>query len=176
MEFIIVLFLAVIITALIYGIHKNKKEKQKANKDKTQEETINPEQQKPKYKLKIKTISDSEKYFLDILKKNFSNDYEIRPQVPLSSIIEKEKNFDREYQSELNRIVDIGIFDKTTTAPLLLIEINDKTHLQRNRRDRDSKVKNICDIAGIELITFWTNYENKEDYIVNRVREKLSKE
>lgn len=83
------------------------------------------ENDQPKYTIKKSQISECEKYFYDILKKNFSKDYDIRPQVPLSSIIEKEKSFSREYQNELNRVIDFGIFNKETQEPLLLIEIND---------------------------------------------------
>lgn len=128
-----------------------------------------------KYHLKTKTITDNEQYFLEIIKKHFSKQYEIRPQVPLSSIIEKEKNFSREYQNELNRIIDIGIFDKETTAPLLLIEINDSTHEQKYRKARDYKVKEICNDAQISLITFLLKYSNTEQYIVERINNELKK-
>lgn len=132
------------------------------------------ENDQPKYTIKKSQISECEKYFYDILKKNFSKDYDIRPQVPLSSIIEKEKSFSREYQNELNRVIDFGIFNKETQEPLLLIEINDKTHNQSNRKDRDRKVQSICNSAGIKLITFWTKFDNKEDYIVNRVLKEIN--
>lgn len=89
------------------------------------------------YKLKTQTITDNEKYFLNIINKYFQTKYLIKDQVPLNSIIEKEKRYKNEYQNELNRIIDIGIFDKETTAPLLLIEINDNTHLKKSRRERE---------------------------------------
>lgn len=127
---------------------------------------------KTKYTKKAQ-MTKCEKYFYDILTCNFSGDYDIRPQIPLSSIIEKEKNFDYEYQNELNRIIDFGIFNKNTQEPLLLIEINDKTHNQYNRKHRDKKVKMICNLAGIKLITFWTKYDNTENYIVNRIQKEL---
>ena len=136
--------------------------------------TFNTEENnKSKYHVKAKTITDNEKYFLDIIKKHFKQDYDIRIQVPLSSVIEKEKEFERQYQNELNRIIDIGIFDKDTSYPLLLIEINDPTHFKKDRQVRDAKVKNICDQAGIKLIAFWTNYSNTEEYILNRVNTNL---
>lgn len=126
------------------------------------------------YHIKQQTITANEQYFLDIIKKHFSNNYEIRPQVPLSSIIEKNKEHDWEYQNELNRIIDFGLFDKQTTTPLLLIEINDKTHHESKRIYRDQKVKNICEQAGIKLIAFWTEYSNTEQYIVERISKELN--
>ncbi len=128
------------------------------------------------YKLKTQTITDNEKYFLNIINKYFQTKYLIKDQVPLNSIIEKEKRYKNEYQNELNRIIDIGIFDKETTAPLLLIEINDNTHLKKSRRERDKKVKEICKQAGINIITFWTKYENNENYIINKIEQNLKKE
>ena len=130
--------------------------------------------QNRKYKLKTKTITSNEQYFLDIIKKHFSNNYEIRPQVPLSSIIEKNKEHDWEYQNELNRIIDFGLFDKQSTAPLLLIEINDRTHHENKRKYRDQKVKEICEQAGIKLIAFWSEYSNTEQYIVERISKELN--
>ena len=126
-----------------------------------------------KYILKTKTLTENEKYFVNIIKKHYSNQYDIRVQVPLSSIIEKQKEYKNEYQNELNRIIDIGIFDKTTTTPLLLIEINDATHLQPKRKYRDMRVKEICEEAEIQLIAFWTNYSNTEQYIVERISKYL---
>lgn len=130
--------------------------------------------QNTKYKLKTKTITSNEQYFLDIIKKHFSNNYEIRPQVPLSSIIEKNKEHNWEYQNELNRIIDFGLFDKQTTTPLLLIEINDRTHHESKRIYRDQKVKDICEQAGIKLIAFWSEYSNTEQYIVERISKELN--
>lgn len=140
----------------------------------TQLDNTNIETNQSKYKLKTTTITANEQYFLDIIKKHFSSNYEIRPQVPLSSIIEKNKEHNWEYQNELNRIIDFGLFDKQTTAPLLLIEINDRTHHENKRIYRDQKVKEICEQAGIKLIAFWSEYSNTEQYIVERISKELN--
>ena len=137
---------------------------------------IQEQTQQSKYHIKSKTITDNEKYFLDIIKKHFAKDYEIRLQVPLSSVIEKDKDFENQYQNELNRIIDIGIFDKDTSYPLLLIEINDSTHHKKDRQVRDAKVKDICDQANLKLIAFWTEYSNTEQYIIERVSKNLGKD
>lgn len=50
-----------------------------------------------------------------------------------------------------------------------MIEINDRTHLQNNRRERDIKVRDICEKAKIPLITFWTDKPNEESYIQYRI-------
>ena len=95
------------------------------------------------------------------------------PQLNLASIINKEGNY--KYRNELFRNIDFGIFSKDYKELLLLIEINDKTHNNYNRRKRDIKVDNIVDNAGIKLIKFYSNYPNKKDYIKNRIREEINK-
>ena len=128
------------------------------------------------YKLKKSIMSDCEINFFKVIYKHFEKDYLVIPQVPLASIIEKKKDFDSQYQNELNRIIDFGIFDKITFKPLLLIEINDNTHNEKSRQARDIKVKNICSSVNLNLITFYTNYPNKEDYIIDRISKELKKD
>ena len=79
------------------------------------------------------------------------------------------------YQSELYRNIDYAVFSKDLTTLLLLIELNDITHEQKSRKIRDMKVKDICNNSGIKLITFYTKYDNKEKYVVNRVIEEINK-
>ena len=73
----------------------------------------------------------------------------------------------------LYRNIDFGIFNQNF-EPLLLIEINDSTHNRPDRKERDKKVRNICENAGIKLITFYSDKSNKADYIINRIRGELN--
>ena len=128
------------------------------------------------YKLKKSIMSNCESTFFKVIYKHFEKDYLVISQVPLASIIEKKKEFSSQYQNELNRIIDFGIFDKETFKPLLLIEINDNTHNEKSRQARDIKVKNICSSVNLNLITFYTNYPNKENYIIDRISKELKKD
>lgn len=119
-------------------------------------------------------LTKNEMYFFNVISENFK-DYLIQPQVNLATIIEKHKDYPTQYQNELFRNIDIGIFDKKTTACLLLIEINDKSHNQNSRIRRDIKVKEICEDAGLNLITFHTKYENRPEYIVGRIKKELKR-
>ena len=65
----------------------------------------------------------------------------------LASVIHKENT---KYRTELFRNIDFGIFNKDFEL-LLLIELNDKSHIQRNRKIRDRKVKNILKECNIPL-------------------------
>lgn len=140
--------------------------------DKFDDYTENQQLSCKKYNSKF-LMTKNEQYFYNIINKAFSDKYLIMPQVNLASILNKKKQYQNEYQNELFRNIDFGIFDKETTAPLLLIEINDKSHNEKKRQYRDVKVKGILQNANIKLITFYTKFTNKEDYIINRIKENL---
>lgn len=119
-------------------------------------------------------VTEQEKYFFNILVNNFF-DYYIIPQTNLASIINKKKEFNKQWQNELYRNIDFAIINKTTFLPELLIEINDKTHNPKSRIERDKKVRQICLDAKINLITFYSNMPNKESYIIDRIKSELEK-
>lgn len=130
------------------------------------------EEQEHKYESKG-LLTDYEKYFFDTINNEFGSNYYIMPQVNLASVVNKIKDFPTQYQNELYRNIDIGIFDKSDMTPQLLIEINDKTHNQQKRIARDKKVHEICKLANLQLITFYSNYPNKREYIIKRINESL---
>ena len=112
-------------------------------------------------------MSDYEIMFYNRIK-DLETEYNIVPQLVLSSVVDKKSK--QKYRSELYRIIDFAIFSKDYSKLLLLIELNDNTHNQRKRKDRDLKVKKICNSAKIKLITFYTKYPNEKDYIINRIK------
>lgn len=114
-----------------------------------------------------------ERYFYDILiELKDELNIEIMPQVNLATIINKEGNYT--WHNELFKNIDFGIFSKDYEKLLLLIEINDKTHNSYNRKNRDLRVDNIVNNAGIKLIKFYSSYPNKKDYVKNRVRDEIN--
>lgn len=122
-------------------------------------------------KYEKKTImSDYEIMFYNRMK-DLETEYNIVPQLVLSSVVDKKSK--QKYRSELYRIIDSAIFSKDYSKLLLLIELNDNTHNQRKRKDRDLKVKKICNSAKIKLITFYTKYPNEKDYIINRIKKEI---
>lgn len=115
-------------------------------------------------------MSDYEIMFYNRMK-DLETEYNIVPQLVLSSVVDKKLK--QKYRSELYRIIDFAIFSKDYSKLLLLIELNDNTHNQRKRKDRDLKVKKICNSAKIKLITFYTKYPNEKDYIINRIKKEI---
>ena len=45
----------------------------------------------------------------------------------------------------------------------------------KKRKNRDAKIKKICNAAGIPLLFFYTKYPNEKDYVINRIRNVINK-
>lgn len=105
--------------------------------------------------------------------KNIGKDYIVIPQLNLATITKKISN--QKYQNELYRNIDFAIFDKDMNDILLLIEIDDASHETKKRKDRDLKVKKICNDINVKLIKFYTKYPNEEKYVINRILTELKK-
>lgn len=76
---------------------------------------------------------------------------EILPQISLNAVIDKHN---AAYRNELFRLADFCIADAATFEPLVLIELNDKSHEREDRRLRDEKVRAICSAAKMPIISF----------------------
>ena len=96
----------------------------------------------------------------------------IVPQVNLASVIDKVS--DSRFHNELFRNIDFGIFNADYSKLLLLIELNDESHNNYHRKKRDIKVRDICNKAGIKLITFYTRYSNEKEYVKSRIIKELN--
>ena len=129
--------------------------------------SIDNKNNNPVYESK-KFMSDAEIKFYNKLS-CLNDDYIVVPQVNLATIVHKK---DTRFHNELFRNIDFGIFSKEFDL-LLLIELNDKTHNKYDRKDRDLKVKKICNDTNIKLITFYTAYPNEKDYVIGRVKKEL---
>ena len=123
------------------------------------------------YEAKQTLITQSEQSFFAAIKNSVPEDHLVFPQINLASFINRTD--DSRYRNELFRNVDFLITD-SGYHPKIVIEINDKSHLTHERRERDEKVKNICEEAGIPIITLWTSYGTNNGYIKHRIDEILS--
>lgn len=125
----------------------------------------------PKIYSKKNMMTDAEYLFYKKLC-SLKEKYEVIPQVCLLSVIER-KDYHK-YNNELFHTVDYAIFTRDYNELLLLIELNDITHNQTKRHERDLKVRDICNKAGIKIITFYTNKPNEESYVVNRILDTIN--
>ena len=106
-----------------------------------------------KYERKRTMLSRPEYNFLQLLREISPSKYEVVPQVALTNVIDKKTN--NSYRNELFRVCDYCFVDRDTFEPLLLVELNDRSHLREDRQMRDAKVAAICADAKLPLVTFW---------------------
>ena len=148
-------FIGEIINNVLFNNKQIKKSKIRSNENIYREKTL---------------MTNTEKNFYQKLKV-LEPKYKIIPQVNLGTIIEKISN--EKFENELFRNIDYGIFTNDFSKVLLLIELNDQTHNQPQRKKRDIKVKEICNKANIPIMTFYTNYPNNQEYVINRILNKI---
>lgn len=123
------------------------------------------------YAPRERLISRNENEFFKVILSSVPVDYHVFPQINLASFIERTDN--SRYRNELFRNVDFLITDGEY-APKIVVEINDRSHLEHDRRERDEKVAMICEEAGIPIIKLWTSYGVQSDYIQKRISEQLA--
>ncbi len=113
-------------------------------------------------------LTPTEDSFFQAIKLATPKNYTVYPQINLAAIIRRIDQ--HRFQNELYRNIDFAIFD-AGYYPKLLIEINDDSHKQWDRIERDHKVREICKQAHIPIITFWTEYGINQEYIEKRIKE-----
>lgn len=122
------------------------------------------------YEVKSSLISKTEQSFYTAIKASIPDGFFVFPQINLASFINRTD--DARYHNELFRNVDFLITD-AEYLPKVIIEINDQTHMNSDRKERDEKVQKICEEAGIPILKLWTSYGVNPDYIKGRIGESL---
>ena len=163
-----------LIIVIIFQLRKNnspaaKKTNTPALSKESIESDTEPEVKQFQYKKKA-FLTPGEKKFLQTLRTLNNYNLIIIPQVNLATIVQKIGEF--RYQSELYRNIDFGVFDSEYNL-LLLIELNDPSHQQYQRKQRDIKVQDIVARAEIKLMKFYTDKPNNPDYVIGRILDEL---
>lgn len=123
------------------------------------------------YDAKQTLISNSEQHYYAAIISALPEGYHAFPQMNLATFITKTD--DSPFHNELFRNVDFLVTNERY-KPLFVIEINDQTHLNQDRKERDEKVRKICEEAGIPILNFWTSYGVNSDYINRKINETIS--
>jgi len=108
-------------------------------------------------------MTPSEQRFFEEIQKVFKEKYLIFSQVSLAAIINiKENQLDRfERRNIINKFyLDFVICDKKSTKSLLVIELNDKTHILSSRKERDTYIKSLLDSSKIPFYACTVNTES----------------
>ena len=131
------------------------------------------------YKKKKYFLTLNEKELFLILQDLTANsNYLVFPQLHLSTLLQvKEESNDLTGKFEwLNKLfVDFVIFDKQNLQPLLVIELNDSTHLWNNRKARDQFVKKSLKDNNIPFLAIETQslINGQAKQIVEEILKKL---
>lgn len=123
------------------------------------------------YRLSDKFISPAELSFLNILRVAAGDGVAICPKVNLHDLFlvsERKKNY-----SYVGRIsqkhVDFVLCDAQTMRPRLAVELDDASHRQDKRRQRDAFVDDVFKAASLPLVRITA----RQTYSVHEVRYKL---
>ena len=106
--------------------------------------------------IKIESIMTTaeQKYFRQ-LEQQYEQTHYVFPQVKLDKIVTTtdQKNF-YSYWNKINKkSIDFVLVDKQTLQTVQLIELNDYTHNQPKRKQRDEFLQKVCTKTGVELKT-----------------------
>lgn len=122
------------------------------------------------YESKKTLISKNESEFFSAILLSVPSGYKVFPQMNLAAFVKRTDG--ARFQNELYRNVDFLITD-ADYHPKTVIGINDQTHLTPDRRERDKKVRQICEEAGLPIITLWSSYGINTEYIKKRINETI---
>ena len=104
-------------------------------------------------------ITNAERSFLSVLKMACGDTYVISPKARLGDVVYVQKGTDAKLrQSIQNRInqkhVDFLLLDPKTLAPVLVIELDDKSHQSAAAQSRDLVKDKVLKDAGLRMIRF----------------------
>lgn len=150
---IIVIIIAIVISAWTSGAN----EKRKVHKNNVY-----------KYTAKTLIMSKSEADFFRKLSFVAQDRYYVFPQIHLSAILDhrvKGQDWKIAFRHINGKSVDYVLCDKETLRPAYAVELDDATHQQRDRIERDREVERIFEQAGIPLVRF-SSKDTSESEIV----------
>ena len=126
-------------------INKKKKITKKEN------EVENPYQ----YRRKDYLISRAEHKFFDVLIESVGDRFYVFPQVHLATFLDHKivgQNWKGAFRHIDEKSVDFVLCDKNDLSVLCVVELNDKSHNSKKRKDRDAFLTAACESAVLPLI------------------------
>lgn len=171
MEFAIYAFVALIVLKFIdYTINSPKNKNSRNTSNLSYQKTDLTKETLPFYK-KAYLLTNTEKKFYFVLSEILGNDYLIFSKVRIADLVYLPRGINNSdfyhYQNKVqSKHVDFVLCDKENIKPLLVIELDDSSHLRPDRIDRDLLVDRIFENAKLPIkhIGVSQNY-NKEDLL-----------
>lgn len=117
-------------------------------------------------------MSRAEHEFFDILISIVGNEYHIFPQIHLPTILNHKvtgQNWRGAFRHIDEKSVDFVLCDKKYIKPLLVIELDDKTHQDPFRVERDLEVESILKEAEVPILRIENRGSFNKDQIANQI-------
>lgn len=121
-------------------------------------------------------ISRAEHEFYNALVSAVGNDYYVFAQVHLPTLVDhkiKGQNWQGAFSHINRKSVDFVLCDKAYISPILAIELDDKSHLSVDRRERDSEVERILSEAGLPLLRIENHGTFDLKSIASEIKQKI---
>ena len=120
-------------------------------------------------------FTPAERSFLGVLKSVLKDDVEVLGKVRVADILKPTKGMSRSHwQSAFNKIsskhFDFVICDKNDLRVLCVVELNDKSHNAKKRKERDAFLEKACESASLPLI----QVPAQSGYSIDEVRNQLA--
>ena len=124
----------------------------------------------PKVQVNKYFVSDAEGNFFRVLHKVVGDRGHVLAQVSLRQLLwfpgNSHSNPGRQtWQNKVAaKSVDFVVCDPATLRPLVVIELDDRTHARPERQTRDDEVRDLLDAAGLPLVGVLCsrNYDTRE--------------
>ncbi len=179
--------IVIVIAVILYEAYKKKKAEEKRKfyaamlemakakeSDKSSPETDKEEESaklpyRPKY-----LLTKNELYFYKHLKRFADdNNYTVLAKVRLADLIEvsvpeNSKEFFKYFAKIRSKHIDFMLCERENLSPQLIIELNDSSHNQTDRKERDDFVKTVLEKAGYKIV-FLAGAENLNEILINKM-------
>jgi hypothetical protein len=120
-------------------------------------------------------LSQNEKEFLGKLDRIIGARYRVFVQVRLADLVGVEAAGNRRARWKalsqvFGKSVDFVICSRTTLDPVMVIEVDDRSHEVADRRRRDGLVDRVCAEAGLPLVHVKARFSYSEGELVKKLQ------
>ncbi|WP_294537728.1 DUF2726 domain-containing protein [uncultured Rhodoblastus sp.] len=120
-------------------------------------------------------LSKNEKEFLRKLDRIVGARYRVFVQVRLADLVDVETGAsNRSRWKAISRVfaksVDFVLCNRSTLDPVLILELDDRSHQAADRRRRDQLVDRVCAEAGLPLVHLKARWSYSEGELIKTLR------